>query len=115
MRTILWSDAAMSGAAASTAPRSRRAESARAFMRTAYRRTKRRANQVKVASTPRHRTKTVGVVFEDAGVSDVDELSGSALFGLTLDRSVTNLLRRSNQNGAPSETASAVISHPSGL
>src|SRR5713226_4348714 len=38
-----------------------------------------------------------------------DGSSGLFSFGLTVERTTTNLFSRSNQNGAPSETASAVI------
>ena len=38
--------------------------------------------------------------------------SGLFSFGLTVERTTMNLFNMSNQKGAPSETASAVISHP---
>jgi hypothetical protein len=39
----------------------------------------------------------------------------SSSFGFRVERIVTNLLSTSNQNGAPSITANAVMSHPTSI
>src|SRR5437588_12171416 len=45
-------------------------------------------------------------------VQSFDGSSGLFSFGFTVERTTMNLFSRSNQNGAPRETAKAVSSHP---